>query len=137
MLPTLQTNPTRLFDTTVFIDHLRQKNKPAEQLIIEGISGEFPAAFSILTDAELWSGVRTQEEHRKHRILLSRFQRLPFTLTIARRVGVIRRIYKEKGHTVLIPDGIIAATAEHYNLPLYTRNVTHFKFIDSIVVFGY
>lgn len=135
MLPTLQTIPSRLFDTTVFVDHFRGKIPEATKLITQAIRGEFPAAFSILTDAELWAGLRNKDEQRAHRIVLSRLQRLPLTLTIARRAGQLRKQYQN--HSPKTVDMIIAATAEYYNLPIYTDNVKDFDFILSIKAISY
>ena len=134
MLPISKT-PIRLFDTTVFIDHLRGISPEATKLIMQAISGEYPAAFSILTDAELWAGVRDNKDNHAHRLLLSRLTRLNLTLSIARRAGQLRKLYKAYSlHTV---DALIAATAEYHNLPLYTQNFDHFKFITTIKAIQY
>jgi predicted nucleic acid-binding protein len=134
MLPTLQTIPICLFDTTVFVDHLR--NIPeATDLIMQAISGKLPAAFSILTDAELWAGVRDKDDARAHRLILSRLYRLPLTLTIARRAGELRKLYQSYSPKTV--DMIIAATAEHHNLPIYTHNVKDYEFVTTVKVISY
>ena len=132
MLPIPQTNPTHLFDTCVFIDHLSGKNTVATSLIVKAISGEYAGAFSILTDAELWAGIRNPREDKTHRLLLKKLRRLPIIVPIARRAGGLRRIYGIK-----LADAIIAATAEYHNLIVCTGNVKHFQIISTIQVVGY
>jgi tRNA(fMet)-specific endonuclease VapC len=135
MLPSYLTTPTHLFDTTVFIDHLRGQNKAATALIAKAVSGEYSAAFSILTDAELWYGVKSKEDDRTHRLLLRHLRRLPLTLLIARRAGQFRSMYRHR--SLKIVDAMIAATAEHYQIPVCTYNVKDFEFITEIQVIGY
>jgi len=125
----------RLFDTCVFIHHLRGKSPEATQLIRQAISGTYPAAFSIITDAELWYAVKNDSDSHAHRLLLSKLTRLPLNLTIARIAGKMRRVYRNRG--LKLPDAIIAATAEYHNLPLYTTNVKDFQFISTITVMPY
>jgi hypothetical protein len=124
-----------LFDTTVFIHHLLGKSPEATKLITQAISGAHPAAFSILTDAELWAGIRNEEEDHVHRLLLSRLTRLPINLSIARRAGKLVNLYKS--HSLKLDDALIAATAEYYDIPLYTHNDKHFEFITTIKVIPY
>jgi len=131
---TYQTIPSRLFDTTVFIDHLN--NFPeATQLIEDAFRSIHPAAFSILTEAELWTGVHDKDDQRIRRMMLSRLHRLSMTVAIARQAGHLRRLYNPR--SIKLPDAIIAATAEIYSLPLYTANPRDFTFITSIQVITY
>ena len=129
MLPT----PTRLFDTSVFIDHLRGHSRAATLLITDAVKGVHPAAFSIITDAELWVGVKTAEDDRKHRILLRNMNRLLLSLEIARVAGRLRRTY----NNMQLTDALIAATALHYSLPIYTRNPKHYITVDGLEVVPY
>jgi tRNA(fMet)-specific endonuclease VapC len=136
-MTTLPITPTRLFDTCVFIDHLRDRNPVATRWILDAVSGIEPAAFSILTDAELWMGIRNQKEDKSHRVILSKMRRLPFIVPIARQAGVLYQAAKQSGHQLKTIDAIIAATAEYYSLPVYTNNVKDFKFISTIQVIPY
>lgn len=132
MMTSLQSRPTRLFDTSVFIDHLRGQNRVATQLILAAVKGEHPAAFSIVTDAELWAGVKTPQDDHNYRLLLGKLSRLPITLPIARLAGKYRRI-----HQINLIDALIAATAEIYALPVYTRNAEHFQRVTTITTIVY
>ncbi len=129
------TNPTRLFDTTVFVSHLRAESLQATRLIMEASRGKYTAAFSVITEAELWVGVRNEQDQHTHKTILFPLKRLPLTHTIARRAGELRRIYRNR--SLKIGDAIVAATAEHYDLPLYTKNVKDFDFIATIKVIPY
>lgn len=127
--------PTRLFDTCVFIHHLRGKSSQASALVREAVSGQSAVAFSILTDAELWAGIQGKPQDHSIRLMLSRMTRLPFTLEVARRAGTLRKIYQS--NSLKLPDAIIAATAEIHNLPLYTNNFKDFSPITTITVVPY
>lgn len=132
MLPTKRTPPTHLYDTCVFIDHLRGQSKSATELITNAAGGRYYAAFSILTEAELWAGGKNNKETRTIRILLTHLRRLPLIIPIARQAGEIRKKYG-----IHLADAIIAATAEYHSIPVYTRNARHFKPVSSIKVIEY
>lgn len=118
---------THIFDTCVFIDHLKYSLPAAGTLILQAASGQLHASVSAITIAELWAGVRNRQDARDHELELAPF--FPFVIddAIAKRAGEIVHKYLRNG--VSIADGIIAATAERHNLILYTRNVDHFQLI--------
>lgn len=124
-----------LLDTTVFIDYLRGKNPASVQIVSDVLNDRLEAGFSIITDMELWVGVRNNAEARKIKILLAKFRRYQFSVVIARRVGDLRRINK----SWQIPDLIIAATAEYYKVDIITRNIDHFTPLPiiGIKIVGY
>ena len=113
-----------LFDTTVFIDYWRGRAS-ARAIIERSLNGELLGGFSILTDLELWVGVRDDRDARDHITMLSPYRRYPLNVTIARRSGELARIYR--ANNMSIPDLIIASTAEFYGLTLVSRNTSDFS----------
>jgi predicted nucleic acid-binding protein len=51
---------------------------------------------------------------------------LPVDLAVAERWGNLAAVAKQKGFAVAVVDGVIAATALHFDLTLVTRNVKDF-----------
>lgn len=121
--------PDYLLDTTVFIDYLRDIEK-AVACFGPIFNGEVSGAFSVITEAELWEGLRRGEEERHEAILLL-LERVDVGRDIARRAGELRRDFREQG--LSMPDALIAATAEVVDATLVTRNIRHFQPLQPII----
>lgn len=138
MTSSIPTGTKCLFDTTVFVDFWR-KDSSAKILIINALEGEIKGSYSIITDAELWSGVIDANSAHEHKVMLAPHQRHLLNVTIARRSGELMRIYKGYMNTSL-GDMLIAATAEYHDLMLVSRNTKHFLPLQSnglISLFSY
>lgn len=59
---------------------------------------------------------------------------LPVTEAIAERWGNLAAAAKQKGMTLAVVDGVIAATALHHDLTIVTRNVKDFTGLGADVV---
>jgi toxin FitB len=59
---------------------------------------------------------------------------LPVTEAIAERWGHLAAAAKQKGMTLAVVDGLIAATALHHNLTIVTRNVKDFAGLGADVI---
>ena len=89
---------------------------------------------SVLTLGEIRNGVeRLRPGRRRGRLeswllvdLPRRFQDriLPVTAAVADRWGTVSAIAAARGKPVPVVDGLLAATALHYNLALVTRNTS-------------
>jgi predicted nucleic acid-binding protein len=130
------TGNSYLLDTTVFIDYLRGRPS-AKKIIFDTRSPTIEAGYSIITEAELWAGVRNFRTEEQHKLILQPFKRYFINVTIARQAGlikvqidqVVKGIKGESSPGLL--DCMIAATAQYYDLKVFTNNSQHFKhFID-------
>jgi predicted nucleic acid-binding protein len=110
-----------LLDTTIFIDYLRSKNKDLLSWINLSKSRSAIVGFSVITDVELWAGVKNTKDEKRHKELLAYFRRFPLTVTVAHRAGLI-----VDGKHASVPDAIIAATAEYAGADIVTANIDHF-----------
>jgi tRNA(fMet)-specific endonuclease VapC len=118
-----------LLDTTVIIDYFRDREEAVAYL--ESIlNGEASGAFSVITEAELWEGLRSGEEE-KHEAILLLLERIKVGMTIARRAGELRRAFREQG--LGMADALIAATAEAIDARLVTRNAKHYQALQQII----
>jgi predicted nucleic acid-binding protein len=110
-----------LVDTDVLVDFLRGREKAVNYLKkhLERI------VISAISVAELYAGVKGDEECKELDDFIELFPILPVTREIARMGGVYKRDFF-KSHNLGIADAIIAATADAYKTELKTLNIKHF-----------
>src|ERR671917_207138 len=83
--------------------------------------------------AELFAGIRGDEEKKALDQLLQGFIILPVTEKVARLSGLHRRDYRPS-HGTGLADALIAATAEENGADLATFNRRHFPMVSRIEV---
>lgn len=110
-----------LIDTDVLIDFF--KKRPYALVIIESHASRHELSVSILTVAELAAGWSQKEATLFLAQLYDLVKRIPISESIAELAGSLRYQYKQKGHTISLPDAIIAATAITNGYTLVTRNI--------------
>ncbi|MBI3289989.1 type II toxin-antitoxin system VapC family toxin [Candidatus Microgenomates bacterium] len=121
-----------LLDTSIIIDHIRQRDK--SDTILDRLGKEnFELLVSIITHTESYSGKSVWEE-KVARVALEKvfsdIQILPLTEDISEKAGEIRANYGTS-----LADAIIAATALEHNLTLATLNIKDFKNIRGLKLF--
>jgi len=119
-----------LFDTTVFIDHLRG-NEAATNLFSEAIDEGHELWSSTLVRTEVLAGAAPSELSRTHR-LLDRFSWQDVTVTIADIGGKYAFRFRKSHIGVDTVDHVIAATAEFLEASLKTSNVKHFPMVRNL-----
>jgi predicted nucleic acid-binding protein len=117
-----------LLDTDVLVEYLRGRTQAVEYL--EGLTVDL--YISVVTVAELFAGIKGDEEERSLRQFLQAFTILPVTEKVARLGGLYRRDFG-RSYGIGLADALIAATAEENGAPLVTFNRRHFPMISSIV----
>jgi predicted nucleic acid-binding protein len=118
-----------LIDTDVLIEYLRGRSEAVEYL--EGLASDL--SISVISVAELFAGIKGNEEERALKQFLLAFAILPVTEKVARMGGLYRREYRPS-HGTGLADALIAATAEEKGLILVTFNRRHFPMLASITV---
>ena len=110
--------PTYLFDTNALIDIYRgrQRIKPTFNQLI---SGELSGTISVITEAELWRGLRPGEL-ATHNALIEQFTVLPLNSETARLAGSWVAQFEHQGLGWM--DAFIAASAKLFGIPLLTRD---------------
>lgn len=110
--------PELLFDTTALIDIYRGKEniKSYFDLILDG--GLLPY-ISVLTEAELWRGLRAEEVER-HLLIVEQFVSLPLDSDAARLAGAWMQKYSSSGLGWM--DALISATGKIASLGVLTRD---------------
>ncbi len=118
-----------MIDTDVLIDYLRGQADAVAY--IEGLAN--PLLISVITVAELYSGVREGEERRALDGFTAAFELVAISDAIAIQGGLYRRDFR-KSHGVGLADAIIAATVELKGATLVTLNSKHFPMLASVAV---
>ena len=116
-----------LIDTDVLIEYLRDRSEAVEYL--EGLTSDL--YMSVISVAELFAGVRDDEEEKSLEQLLLAFVVLPVTEKTARLGGRYRRDYRGS-HGTGLADALIAATSEENGADLVTFNRRHFPMVSKI-----
>lgn len=112
------TKQNLLFDSTVLVDLYR--GQPAVRSYLDSVlDGRIAAHLSVITEAELWRGLRVDETER-HEALLSLFVRLPLQSAAARQAGAWMQRYGSFGLGWV--DAFIVATARQAGLAVLTRD---------------
>ena len=135
-----------LFDTTVYIDSLR--NNPLQKdavrkLMFQARDNRISVGYSIITEIELWAGIKGLWTVEQHEVLLAPMRRYLLGVRIAKRAGnILSLLAQAQIKSIGMADCVIAATAEYHNLILITRNPDDFNAIIThtnvnIVIEGY
>ena len=119
-----------LVDTDIIINYLKGREIARDflmRIIDESVSG----FFSVITEAELLSGSRNADDEAAIYSILDCMEAIEVERKIAVTAGKLRQKYYAAYRTEL-PDAIIAATANEYELILATANEKHFNMINEI-----
>ena len=116
-----------LIDTDIIIDHLRGEEK-ARDFLRQIKSGGSDILYSVITKAELYSGVRPKEVKQVAR-LLSSMEEVRIDGEIAVDAGRYRNKFYSS-HGLLLPDALIAASAKKAGAVLITLNKKHYPMKD-------
>lgn len=118
-----------LVDTDVLIEYLRGSDKAIKYL--EELDGSLN--ISVISLAELYSGVKGDEEEQALEQFLLAFTIINVDENLAKAGGMHRRNY-HSSHGTGLADAIIAASAEEIDATLVTFNKRHYPMYDKVRV---
>ncbi len=118
-----------LIDTDVIIEYLRGREQAIRYL--ESLEGRL--CVSAITVAELYSGVRGEDEEAAIERFLDAFDVIGVDQALARLAGLCRRDCEPRYGTGLA-DAIVAMSAEAAEAVLVTFNKRHYPMIDDVLV---
>ena len=119
-----------LVDTDIIINYL-QGREIARDFLMGIIDNSEQGFFSVITEAELLSGSRNADDETAIYSILDCMEAIEVERNIAVTAGKLRQKYYAVYRTEL-PDAIIAATANEYELILATANEKHFNMFKEI-----
>lgn len=117
-----------LVDTNILIDFLRGR-PPAKSWLL---SLQDAPSVSVITVAELYTGLRGSDEEQRLKAMLMGLRVLSVTPTIAEAGGRLANRFRHS-HGVTLPDALIAATAVEARLRLASLNLRHFPMLVDAV----
>lgn len=118
-----------LLDTSIIIDHLRQKDK-SKTALVTLVQSEYELFTSILAHTEGYSGKSVWERKEMKdaiKIIFSDIKILPLNEKVSLKAGELRA-----RQNMGLGDAVIAATSIINKLPLATLNVKHFEKIKGL-----
>ena len=116
-----------VLDTGVLIDHLRASAPATEYLT--GLDDR--PVCSEISRIEVVQGLRSAERQAADR-LFALIAWVPVSEAVARRAGDLGRQWRRSHPGIGVADLAIAATAEHIDATLATRNLKHFPMFDGL-----
>lgn len=122
-------------DTSIFIEHLRAKDKTSTTLY--QISDEPEIFISAISLYELYMGATSEEKATQIRKLTEGIAVLPFTDEVAIQAGVIYKQLRSQNKLIEFRDIFIGATCLTFNLPIATRNKKHFERVQGLMILNY
>ena len=115
-------------DTDVLVEYLRGRAEAAAFLE----SRDEELIVSALTVAELFAGLRGEDEERTLRRFLAAFRVAAADLRLAEHAGTLRRRW-HPSHGTGLADAFVAATAIDLDANLATFNAKHYPMLEAIV----
>jgi len=112
-----------LLDSDVVISLLR-KTRPVRRVLSGLLSIEERLYYTPITRAEVFAGMRAAEEQRT-RAAFELFSCLPIGQAIGEIAGLYLALYR-RSHGLEIAEALIAASARHYEMKLWTYNRKHY-----------
>jgi len=116
-----------VLDTDVLVDYLRGHGKAI--VYVSAHAGRI--ILSSIVVAELYAGVRGEEELNTLDSFLATFPVIPVSAEMARRGGLWKHEYYAS-HGVGLADAIVAATAESQGAELKTLNTKHYPMLSGL-----
>jgi predicted nucleic acid-binding protein len=116
-----------LLDTDILVDFFRGQSK-AVAFVNAHVAR---IVLSSIVVAELYAGVKGDEEQKALDNFISLFRVVPVGHEIARAGGLYKRDYG-KSHGVGLADAILAATAEAEDAELKTLNTKHYPMLKDL-----
>ena len=114
-------------DTDVLVDFLRGHSKAVA--LVNACSDRI--ILSSIVVAELYAGVKGNDEQTALETFVSLFRVVPVSAEIAKTGGLYKRDYA-KSHGVGLADAILAATAEAENAEFRTLNIKHYPMLKGL-----
>jgi len=119
-----------VIDTSVFIEHLRAKDKLNTTLYL--LLDNTELFISSVSMYELYMGATSVEKENDIVAITEDIQILPFTATVTHKAARLYHLLKKENKLIEFRDIFIAATCIVNELPLVTLNKKHFNRIEEL-----
>ena len=120
-----------VLDTSVLIDHLRGRPKPATEIIPRAIAQGDELWSSHVVRAEVLAGMRAAEEAAT-RDLFRLITWVEVDESLSEAAGALGRRFLPTHAGIEVVDLLVAALAQHLDAALKTTNVKHFPMFKGL-----
>jgi tRNA(fMet)-specific endonuclease VapC len=120
-------------DTDVIIDYFSGMAPSCD--VIESLIKDQALAVSSITSFELFAGVIGKKRLAAIELLISQTIVIPFDTAASKQSGKLYTYLKEKGKLIGNQDILIAGTCLSTKLPIFTRNLSHFKHVPGLELY--
>ena len=120
-----------LCDTNILIEFYKDNDEVVNDLREIGLPN---IAVSVVTVGEMYFGARDKRELLKIKKHLACLHQIAVDTEISMRFLSLLEVYALSNRLTL-PDALIAATALHHGLSLYTLNIKDFRFIEGLSLY--
>ena len=101
---------------------MRSSTQDSTRYVEAVISGSEPGSCSVVTEAEIWTGIRHSQERIEAAALISKFEIIPLNSEIARLAGSLLNGKSQGEIRAHFGDALIAATAIQHGEPILTAD---------------
>lgn len=127
-------NGLTIVDTDILIDVGRGDKEAVN--FLRNLDEDARVAVSVITQMELMIGCQNKKDLRATERFLKRFDVLNLSEPISNLAVELLREYR-LSHGLLIADALIAATAISFDLPLVSKNLKDYRFIERLSLLSY
>jgi len=120
-----------LCDTNILIEFYKDNDEVVNELREIGLPN---IAVSVVTVGEMYFGARDKRELLKIKKHLACLHQIAVDTEISMRFLSLLEVFALSNRLTL-PDALIAATALHHGLSLYTLNIKDFRFIEGLSLY--
>jgi hypothetical protein len=120
-----------LCDTNILIEFYKDNDEVVNDLREIGLPN---IAVSVVTVGEMYFGARDKRELLKIKKHLACLHQIAVDTEISMQFLSLLEVYALSNRLTL-PDALIAATALHHGLSLYTLNIKDFRFIEGLSLY--
>ncbi|USZ67466.1 PIN domain-containing protein [Halorussus salilacus] len=128
-----------ILDTTFLVDVLNSEDDVAE--LVADLDASGTSMVAATTVMELWEGIHRADAMEREREaveeLLEGLREVPFDRDCAMKAGEVHADLLSDGRRIDVEDVMIGATALVHDVPVATRNVSHFERIGDLEVVSY
>jgi predicted nucleic acid-binding protein len=135
-----QTIKRAIVDSSILIGFFHNDQRAAK-ILNQLNDEEIHPCISVITAVELLAGIVSLKHQQQTTDLLNDFEWIAFNSMMAELSGKLLLAFKndKQKRSSSFPDALIAATAEYYQMDIYTGNKKHFDefHLQTIKVIGY
>jgi predicted nucleic acid-binding protein len=111
-----------IIDSCIIIDFVNDIENEETNILSRLLRNKRPIGINSIIELEVLQGFSEEKEYQRIKSILSCFECLPVNHNTIHKAIDIYRECRKKGHTILMPDNIIASSCIENNVPIFSRD---------------